>query len=195
MEGGEPLTGLKKLGAIATWHALTAIVKLGHRILQLCGLHKQYTNRWLEPVVWVDGVITSTDWANFLKLRAHPSAQPEMQILALLIEEELASNVPDLLKPGECHLPYIDEDDVEEYSIDELCLISAGRNARVSYGFKDTKDSKADIERARKLLSANPKHFSPFEHIACCPLGMNEFKSGNFRNWTQFRKILEYGVG
>jgi hypothetical protein len=118
-----------------------------------------------------------------------------MQILALLIEEELANNVPDLLEPGEWHLPYIDEDDVEEYSIDDLCLISAGRCARVSYGFKDTKETKADIERARKLLSANPPHVSPFENVAQCPYGLNEFKSGNFRNWTQFRKILEYEVG
>jgi hypothetical protein len=193
MEGGEPLAGIRKLGAIATWHSLTAIVKLGHWVLELCGLHKQYTNRWLEPIVWADGVITSTDWANFLKLRNHPSAQPEIRDLANQIEKLLASNEPDFLEPGEWHLPYIDDEDVATHTLYELRLISAGRCARVSYGFKDVKDSAADLNRAEKLLSANPQHLSPFEMVAMVADTHESFKSGNFRNWVQFRQVLDKG--
>ena len=195
MQGGEELTGWRRYLAIATWQILTALIKLGHRILQFAGLHKQYTNRWLEPIVWADGVISSTDWANFLKLRNHPDAQPEIHQLAMLIERELANNRPDFLNPGEWHLPYIDSEEMTEYDNETLCLISAARCARVSYGFTGKKDLAADLKRASMLIVSEPAHLSPFEHVAQCPFGMNEFKSGNFRNWTQFRKILEFGIG
>jgi hypothetical protein len=197
MTGGDELQGIKKHIAIAVWETLTAIVKCGHRILDWCGLHKQYTNRWLSTVVWVDGVVTSTEWSNFLKLRNHPNAQPEIRELARQIAQILADNEPDFLEPGEWHLPYIDAEDIEANPFDDedgcenLALISAGRCARVSYGFKAVKDSWGDERRAKMLLSANPKHFSPFEHQAIVQTTQKPFKSGNFRNWEQFRQRLE----
>jgi hypothetical protein len=136
-------------------------------------------------------VITGTDWANFLKLRNHPDAQPEIRDLASQIEKLLASNEPDFLEPGEWHLPYIDDEDVAIHTLYELRLISAGRCARVSYGFKDVKDSTADLSRAEKLLSANPPHLSPFEMVAMASEYPYDFKSGNFRNWVQFRQVLD----
>jgi hypothetical protein len=183
--------------AIIVWHSLTAVVKFGHWLLELCGLHKQYTNRWLEAVVWVDGVITSTDWDNFLKLRNHRDAQPEIRDLASQVESLLANNEPIFLNEGDWHLPYIDDEDIEQYPIEDLRLISAGRCARVSYGFKDTKDSEGDLKRAHRLLNSNPRHVSPAEHIAMAPFNHGEptgFKSGNFRNWVQFRQILDSGI-
>jgi hypothetical protein len=191
MVGGKELKGIKRWVAIAAWRSLSTIDKLGHQLLEWCGLHKQYTNRRLESIVWVDGVITSTDWANFLRLRNHPDAQPEFRELAKQIEDLLATNQPNFLEPGEFHLPYIDEEDSRMYSTSFLCLISAGRCARVSYGFKTDKNSVIDLSRAEKLLRSNPKHFSPFEHVARCPAEMECSRSGNFRDWEQFRKMLE----
>ena len=195
MTGGSELTELKKIGAIVVWNSLTATVKLGHWLLELCGLHKQYTNRWLEPIVWVDGVITSTEWDNFLNLRNHPAAQPEIQELASQIDQLLKSSEPNYLRAGEWHLPYIDEKDIEEHPIEKLRMISLGRCARVSYGFRDIKDSQGDLKRAERLLTSDPAHVSPSEHIALCPVVRGEdytnFKSGNFRNWIQYRKIIE----
>jgi hypothetical protein len=195
MVGGDELEGVKKLGAIAVWHSLTSVVKFGHWLLELCGLHKQYTNRWLEPIVWVDGVITSTDWDNFLRLRNHPAAQPEIKALASQIESLLATGEPTFLNESDWHLPYVDADDLCSYTIEDLRLISAGRCARVSYGFKDTKDSEGDLKRAKRLLSSDPKHLSPFEHIALVLFdrsgNLADFKSGNFRNWVQFRQVLD----
>jgi hypothetical protein len=198
MEGGDELTGFKKHIAIATWRSLTEIDKIGHRVLEWCNLHKQYTNRRLASTLWVDGVITSTDWDNFLELRNHPSAQPEIRNLASQIDRLLTENKPDYLEDGEWHLPYIEVEDLMNYSIEKLRLISAGRCARVSYGFKDIKDSVAsDLKRAEKLLNSVPAHVSPCEHIAMAPFNHGdgiEFKSGNFRNWVQFRQIIDSGM-
>jgi hypothetical protein len=192
MSGSTELRGIKLLIASTTWQALTAIVKLGHWALELCGLHKQYANRWLEPIVWVDGVISSTDWDNFLKLRNHPSAQPEIRNLAWQIEKLLTDNEPDFLEPGEWHLPYIDQDGKDfEDDWDSQCLISMGRCARVSYGLQDTSDPEIDIARARRLLESDPMHVSPAEHQAMVQATQKPFKSGNFRNWEQFRKRIE----
>lgn len=190
MTGGAELKGVKKWVAVGAWRGLSVIDKIGHAILEWCGLHKQYTNRRLESIVWVDGVITSTDWANFLKLRNHPAAQPEIKELASQIEYLLATNQPDYLEPGEFHLPYIDSEDITDHPMSLLCLISSGRCARVSYGFKPDKHSFADINRAEKLMSSNPQHLSPFEHVARSPVEMEHSRSGNFRDWEQFRKII-----
>jgi hypothetical protein len=194
MSGDTELRGIKLFIASTTWQVLTTTIKLGHWILEFCGLHKQYANRWLEPIVWVDGVISSTDWDNFLKLRNHPSAQPEIGNLAKQIDHLLRDKKPIFLNEGDWHLPYIDVEDLCNHPIEDLRLISAGRCARVSYGFRGTKDSDGDLKRAKKLLSSVPPHVSPCEHIAMSPFNQKEaieFKSGNFRNWVQFRQIIE----
>jgi hypothetical protein len=196
MVGGEEIKGIKKHIAIVTWRSMTEIDKIGHRILEWCNLHKQYTNRRLASALWVDGVITATEWDNFLMLRNHPAAQPEIRELAAQIELALSISIPDYLEEGEWHLPYIDAEDIEQYPLGKLRFISAGRCARVSYGFKDTKDSEGDLRRAEKLLNSNPKHVSPVEHVAMAPFnhgGSIEIKSGNFTNWVQFRKLIESG--
>jgi hypothetical protein len=191
MVGGKEISGFKRWLAIGTWRNLSIVDRFGHKILEWCGLHKQYTNRRLEGVAWVDGVITSTEWENFMKLRIHSTAQPEFEALARQIGHLLENNQPDFLKPGEWHLPYIDIEDVQLYDTQTLCMISAGRCARVSYGFKAEKNALMDLARAEKLLSANPKHLSPFEMVARCPSEIEHSRSGNFRDWEQFRKMLE----
>jgi hypothetical protein len=190
MVGGAEIKGFKRWLAICTWRNLSEIDKIGHRILEWCGLHKQFTNRRLEGIAWVDGAISSTEWENFTKLRVHPDAQPEFNDLASQIEYLLATNQPDYLEPGEFHLPYIDSEDITDHPMSLLCLISSGRCARVSYGFKPDKHSFADINRAEKLMSSNPQHLSPFEHVARSPVEMEHSRSGNFRDWEQFRKII-----
>jgi hypothetical protein len=191
MVGGAEIRGFKRWFAIGTWRNLSVIDKIGHQILEWCGLHKQFTNRRLEGIVWVDGVISSTDWENFKKLRVHPDAQPEFKELATQIKSLLENNSPDYLDPGEYHLPYIDSDDfLDGDSLYDLCFVSSGRCARVSYGFSAVKNSPADLNRAYKLLESKPQHLSPFEHVARCPVEIENSRSGNFRDWEQFRKII-----
>ena len=68
-------------------------------------LHKQITNRLLEPFMWQTIITTATEWDNFFALRAHPDAQPEIQKAAQLILKAYNASEPEPVKEGEWHLP------------------------------------------------------------------------------------------
>lgn len=149
------------------------------------GYHKQIPNRLLEPFSWIDTLITSTDWANFLWLRDHADAEPHLQDLARLVNEALANCVQtgsyQMLKPGQWHLPYITDADWEEGLRDHskpseedmqnhyqwLCKISAARCARISYApFDGDPSYERELERYNSLVTADRVHASPLEHQA-----------------------------
>ena len=50
-------------------------VDLAHRLAEL-QVHKQITNRVLEPYMWARTIVTGTDWDNFMLLRRHHTTQP-----------------------------------------------------------------------------------------------------------------------
>lgn len=75
------------------------------------GLHKQVANRLLEPYTYIRLVQTATAWENFLDLRDHPDAQPEIQALAAAKRAALDASTPVVLDEGEWHLPYIAVED------------------------------------------------------------------------------------
>lgn len=168
-------------------------------------IHKQHINKILEPYMYIDMVATSTDWESFLKLRNHPEAHPEMQILAKLIQERLNSSVPNLLKAGEHHLPFITKKERQENTIENLIKASVSRNARTSYKNFDGihLDIPEDIKLYYKLVTSEPIHASPLEHIAVCTeLKYCEYwdkykhyhvvnKFFNLRGWKSFRFMYE----
>jgi thymidylate synthase ThyX len=154
-------------------------------------------------------LVSSTDWANFIELREHPDAMPEIQQLATLIREELEESVPRRVAEGNWHLPYIDEAtclDLEAYvggdprkidddtTIAALRLISAARCARVSYttigsGSKGVlRAFEDDLALGRRLVESRPIHASPMEHQAT-PMA-KVMRSNNFRGWVQYRKLI-----
>ena len=59
-----------------------------------CGVAKQYVNRIVEPYIMTRTLITSSKWANFFKLRDHPTAQPEFAELAQKILQAMAVSIP-----------------------------------------------------------------------------------------------------
>ncbi|WFU52181.1 FAD-dependent thymidylate synthase [Bradyrhizobium pachyrhizi] len=157
------------------------------------GYHKQLVNRLLEPFAHINVLITATEWDNFFELRDHKDAQPEMQALAQAIKDAFKDSVPDQLKPGEWHLPFITPEDrqavlplpyearhmttmncryvgcyVGERSIDELIKISVARCARTSYLTHDGKKPSvlADLDLYERLVGSRPLHASPAEHQA-----------------------------
>ena len=167
------------------------------------GLHKQIANRVLEPFLFIDTLITSTEWDNFFNLRLHEDAQPEIQELARCMKKAMDFNCPTQLDYEDWHLPYITETETG-VSFNDLLLISAARCARISYKpFDGSSDPYKDLELARRLVAS--RHMSPFEHQAraIAPLhrkyiqGMthidrnNNAWSNNFRGWVQYRAILE----
>lgn len=137
------------------------------------GLHKQLTNRLLEPWMWVTEVVTATEWDNFFHLRCHPDAHPEIRLLAEAMREAMCVSRPARLGYEEWHLPFISEEDRESFQDSdpaalpsgELLLCSIGRCARVSYLTHDgRRDVTEDVALARRLLDSG--HMSPFEHVA-----------------------------
>lgn len=71
------------------------------------GFAKQIVNRVLEPFLSTRTVVTSTDWANFMALRDHKDAQPEIRELARQIVSVMEASTPRLLDLDEWHIPYI----------------------------------------------------------------------------------------
>lgn len=153
------------------------------------GLHKQTTNRLLEPFQMMKTVITGTDWDNFFNLRIHPDAQPEFCMLAYKMYVAMKESVPTPLKYGEWHLPYVDSshelseegfprprtlryhtgevgtDSFKYLTLEEAQRISASCTAQTSYRKSDDSLEKAD-KIFDMLIKADVLHASPFGHLA-----------------------------
>lgn len=160
-------------------------------LLSKIGLHKQITNRLIEPWMWARTIITSTEWENFFELRIHPDAQPEIFVLASKMLEEYKKSNPKELKYGEWHLPYISKDELNNIPISDLIKMSAARCARVSYLNHDgkTPDMEKDLRLYEDLVGSRPIHASPIEHQAT-PIHSLQFEK-NFVGWHQHRSDVE----
>lgn len=136
------------------------------------GCHKQIANRVTEPFVWMKTLVTATsdNLQNFFWLRYHKDAQPEFQILAARMHDELehASRCEEfaVLGEGEWHAPYVIPRPSRRNSVVESDLrISASCSAQVSYRKLDDTLEKANNIFAR-LVESWPVHASPLEHQA-----------------------------
>lgn len=175
--------------------------------LNFIGLHKQVTNRLLEPFQYIKVIVTATEWANFFKLRLHDDAQPEIHQLAIRMQEAMNYSYPIELEPGQWHLPYVSFDERSRITREEAIKCSVARCARVSYLNHDNSspDITKDIALSAKLLEAG--HMSPFEHQGT-PMSFEhcqqwyylkgvthqdvnaEHWSGNFRGFLQYRQTI-----
>lgn len=182
--------------------------------LQHLGIHKQITNRLLEPWLWHTIIVTATEWRNFFALRDSPMAQPEIRTAAHWMREKYETSTPQLLQPGSWHLPLVtgvDHDTLVFETFEEPCpwhetlaRISSARCARVSYLTHDGKrDPQADLDLCRQLIVNG--HMSPLEHPARA-LSKEEWEEkgrkaaerwvkdripmGNFWGWEQYRKTI-----
>ncbi len=212
MQSGDELVGQALQNAQLAWdYAAINAAAIAENLTQI-GLHKSIANRLLEPFSHINVVATATEWDNFFGLRLDKAAQPEMRALAEAMWAAYDSCEPRMLRPGQWHLPYTDEEEgdmgafVEGYdgAFETLRKISVARCARVSYrSLRDpskTSDLKDDLNLYDKLLSAQPLHASPAEHQAT-PDSLyrggefgskwqNSDQHGNFVGWRQFRKML-----
>lgn len=219
MQADAELEGYELSNSDDEWLAARdSAVEHVRRLLSL-GLHKQITNRLLEPFMWHTVIVTATEWSNFFALRANPMAQPEIRVVAEMMRDLYEESTPALVREGEWHLPLIqpeERDGVFEFSEDAR-KISAARCARVSYLTHDGKrDLEADLKLYERLAGAG--HMSPFEHVATpCEQPyiyrrenvMAEYgdgymesseqvkyllahDSGNFRGWKQLRKFMPH---
>ena len=150
------------------------------------GVHKQVVNRLLEPFSSITVICSGTEYQNFFNQRCHPDAQPEIRALADKMKAAYDASVPDKLNAGDWHIPLIKEIP----TVGDLVKISVGRCARVSYLNHEGKDdSKADVKLHDRLLTAQPPHLSPFEHVA---IALSDSKQcANFTGFRSYRNILE----
>lgn len=151
--------------------------------LSAIGLHKQWATRPLEPFLWAHGIISSTDWDNFFKLRLAADAQPEIRALAVAMRDALDASTPQQIERGMWHVPFADQQVCE---FGDLTMVSAARCARVSYTGHDGKPTTVESDLALAGKLAESGHWSPFEHQATPGDGR-----GNFRGWVQARQVME----
>jgi hypothetical protein len=177
------------------------------------GYHKQVVNRLLEPFMWIDVIITSTDWANFEWLRNHSDAEPHLQDWAKLCMDAIRSCEVTELSTDQWHLPYITGEDTEaaymefgetlegeQLGWEWLRKISAARCARISYKpFDGDPSYDRELQRYAGLVSSDHIHASPMEHQAMPDTGFkrgttqkfdNPELHGNLDGWVQYRKLI-----
>lgn len=206
MSAGAELTGWRLFVARQTWLTMARITRLGVRILNRVGLHKQWSNRPLEWFGYIDVLITATDWQNWYALRDHDAAMPEIRMLARKMKHAISRSTPQILEPGEWHLPYIRPSELREFGLHDCKKLSVARCARLSYKpFDGTDTMEAEMARYNKLVVSTPVHASPAEHQAtpdtCAwdlhvgteegrPIWDQPNLHGNLRGWVQYRKTL-----
>ncbi len=196
MQAGDQLEGNARIEAEAAWRAAcdNAIGSV-EKLVDL-GLHKQTTNRLIEPFMWHTILVTATEWSNFFALRDHANAQPEIQVAAALMKKAMAESTPRLLQEGEWHLPLIQPDELEwaRENLELAIKVSAGRCARVSYLTHDgVRDHDKDIKLCEDLMQNG--HMSPLEHVAR-PFTAIEYEvrrslRGNIFDWLERGSISE----
>lgn len=197
MQASEELSPEAKAMALELWlnardNAVTTVKRLQMPDIDL---HKQIANRLLEPFLWHTVLITATEWRNFFALRCNKDAQPEIRMAAEMMRDAYNASTPEKLDYGQWHMPLL-FDKVQlidaGYDIDDMCKISVGRCARVSYMTHDgVRAPEADIQLCERLQKSG--HLSPMEHVAR-PMHNEDFDNdwlqSNFRGWVQFRKTI-----
>ena len=196
----EEIEACKKEWLIARDNAIQSVLKLKD-----LNLHKQITNRLLEPWFHIKIILSSTEFTNWFALRAHEDAHPDIRKLAYLMLDQYNASIPVQRVYGDWHIPFgdkIDEDRLDAlfiklypsikmnaYLRNELVKrIAVARCARISYlNFEGKDDYEADLALCERLVSSNPKHLSPAEHMAT---PHTDTYCGNFKGWKQFRKFF-----
>lgn len=168
------------------WKAAATCATVCASLLYRLGVHKQITNRLLEPFLWHTAVVTSTEWDNFFDQRISPLAQPEIHALAREMKAALDGSTP---VEDHYHTPYADP---EAPPVTRM-IQSVARCARVStttHG-DSAPDTKKDAALFLRLYEATPPHWSPFEHAAYALQvnpSNNTFPASNFDpQWVQLR--------
>lgn len=216
MVADQELLGKAKHNAEHEWLLAARNAANTAEAMNKLGVHKQVVNRVLEPFMKTKGIVTATrcGFESFFKLRSHKDAQPEIKALSDKMKEAIDNSLPEELRFGEYHLPYVtwSRDDRGVYfvgdssnlnKVEDAIKVSASCCAQVSYRVLD--DS---LDKALKIYNMlnlpengvypeDPPHFSPTEHVAKV-MDSHEHESlmsGNFSTGTfwQYRKALEIG--
>lgn len=190
MQASTELSDFKQYVAEKLWRGAGRIACAFAYGMTKIGLHKQVANRITEPWQHISVIVTATEWKNFMALRNHADAQPEIRALAMEIAIAMEESEPRELAVGEWHLPYVRESE-EHLPLDLKKKLSAARCARVSYLTHDglVPNVENDVKLHDRLVASEPIHASPVEHQAK-PSGDDKFHK-NFCGYIQYREAVE----
>lgn len=163
--------------------------------LAYLGAHKQEVNGVLAPYMRIPILCTGNvaSWHNFFKLRCHESAHPDFQEQAQSALELWAESTPVSLSPGEWHMPFGDDYVMRSLQYPNAQNVCASRCARLSYNSHDGDHSlESHLKLCAQLVTEEPKHSAPFEHIAQVVEVENPDYHRNFGgHWRQYRSVIE----
>jgi hypothetical protein len=219
MQAGEELEGWRR--AAAEWIWKTArLPQLGAAwAMERLGVHKQIANRLLEPWVWVQQLISATEWSNLIHQRDHHMAEPHFHELAAQAHQQISaaseffkfmedshtnllynckqghqnSREPmyNLLRPREWHLPFIDRHELS-LPLDTQIKVSSARCARVSYLLPENGE-RSSIERDLELynrLASRPEGSSDPLHLSPLEHPATAMSTGEF--YGNFRGFKQH---
>jgi len=208
MQADKELSDIEQRASRAAWYgAMSQAVSHAKELAEI-GVHKQITNRLLEPFMWHTAIISSTEWSNFFHLRCHKDAHPEIRRAAERMREAMDKSVQRVVNYGDWHTPLVEQGEAWNLEIASAELdvrkVSVGRCARVSHlTHEGVRDPQEDIKLCDRLLASG--HMSPFEHVAR-PMALTDYRwlsrsdlgaallgaswCGNFKGWVQFRKEI-----
>ncbi len=214
MQALEQLDVPQQMEASNLWYSIAKATCDVARKFDNLKLHKQISNRILEPYQMIKVVCTATTYDNFFHLRKHPDAQPEIHELANVMWKALEQSNPLGLAAGEWHVPYIlrednehglhyyiweEQDNLEKQIVkryltkEEAVMISASCCAQVSYRILNT-----DIDKAKdifqRLVESKPVHASPLEHQAT-PMTAVNHPNNSGSSWEKGVTHADRGSG
>lgn len=191
MQASELVSPLVNLASNWVWNSAKYTAIAHGWLLDKLDVSKQYSNRLIEPFCFVDYLVTSTDYVNFLNQRDDNHAQFEIQVLARRLKEALNESQPKILQENDWHLPFISDEEKSLLSVWDQVRISAARCARTSYGNNLTdKRFEEEFKLFNRLVFSKPPHLSPVEHQL---VARNELSlyGGNIQGFDQLRKLIE----
>jgi hypothetical protein len=180
------LSPLRQKLAALVWNSARLTAVFHHKLFSLVGVHKEISNRVIEPYLYSTASHSSWQW--LIQQRIKPDAQPQFRELAIKIKFNIEQSTPKRLQVGEYHLPYITLTDKGTHTRDELVKLSVARCAAVSY---KTFDGKLGNEAALRIYEKlkESKHLTPFEHVAT-PTTLYHQNCYN-AGWHTERNLLE----
>lgn len=192
MQAKEELEKWKQFLFRRLWRGIRIPVCYASWGMEKLSVHKQLANRILEPWMWIDVIVTATEYENFFRLRSNEAAQPEIKLLSDMMQELYRKNEPKVLQTGEWHLPFVTGEEFMKNSIEDVKKFATARCARVSYVNHEGKvDSAKDIKLHDMLVAE--RHESPLEHLATPVSGSAAF--ANFIGWQSYRYEFEQKIG
>ena len=155
-------------------------------VLEANNVSKQQANRYLEPFMGLQLIITGSKraWDVFFAQRISHDADPVINEAAQFIKGVMDNSGPVVLHKDQWHVPFYADNS------DNNVVRSCAAIARCSYNLADSVTSLEDDKQLHdKLLRL--QHMSVFEHIAYVSDTYTATNGNLASGWVQLRKIYE----